>query len=207
MRIFKKFKLQSVIVSVLYLILGICLLAVPEAAKRTVCYFAGGMLILSGLVQIVNYFLYSVVRFGFLWGIIDVFAGIFIVSSADIFAQSEIFALLFGILLAGKSIFEFQTAADMKRFGVKLWWVDMAYAALLLALGVVLLFDPFGAERALFVYLGVCALLNGILGIVVNFFVSGRIKKVKHTVVHELGDDQFEIKDAPEEADDDTDVR
>ena len=122
MRIFKKLKVQSVVVSLLYLVLGICLLAVPDAAKRTVCYFAGAMLIVSGLVQIINYFLYSVVRFGFLWGIIDVFAGIFIVSSADIFAQTEIFALLFGILLVGKSIFEFQTAADMKRFGVKFWW-------------------------------------------------------------------------------------
>ena len=91
MRIFKKLKVQSVVVSLLYLVLGICLLAVPDAAKRTVCYFAGAMLIVSGLVQIINYFLYSVVRFGFLWGIIDVFAGIFIVSSADIFAQTEIF--------------------------------------------------------------------------------------------------------------------
>ena len=79
MRIFKKLKVQSVVVSLLYLVLGICLLAVPDAAKRTVCYFAGAMLIVSGLVQIINYFLYSVVRFGFLWGIIDVFAGIFIV--------------------------------------------------------------------------------------------------------------------------------
>lgn len=77
MRIFKKLKVQSVVVSLLYLVLGICLLAVPDAAKRTVCYFAGAMLIVSGLVQIINYFLYSVVRFGFLWGIIDVFAGIF----------------------------------------------------------------------------------------------------------------------------------
>lgn len=203
MRIFKKLKAQSVVVSLLYLVLGICLLAVPDAAKRTVCYFAGAMLIVSGLVQIINYFLYSVVRFGFLWGIIDVFAGIFIVSSADIFAQTEIFALLFGILLVGKSIFEFQTAADMKRFGVKFWWAETAYAALLLVLGVVLLFDPFGAERALFVYLGVCSLLNGILGFAVNFFVSGKIKKVKHTVVRELDSDQFELRDAPGESDGD----
>ena len=52
MRIFKKLKVQSVVVSLLYLVLGICLLAVPDAAKRTVCYFAGAMLIVSGLVQI-----------------------------------------------------------------------------------------------------------------------------------------------------------
>ena len=58
MRIFKKLKVQSVVVSLLYLVLGICLLAVPDAAKRTVCYFAGAMLIVSGLVQIINYFLY-----------------------------------------------------------------------------------------------------------------------------------------------------
>lgn len=146
-RIFKKLKVQSVVVSLLYLVLGICLLAVPDAAKRTVCYFAGAMLIVSGLVQIINYFLYSVVRFGFLWGIIDVFAGIFIVSSADIFAQTEIFALLFGILLVGKSIFEFQTAADMKRFGVKFWWAETAYAALLLVLGVVLLVRPLRSRK------------------------------------------------------------
>ena len=55
MRIFKKLKVQSVVISLLYLVLGICLLAVPDAAKRTVCYFAGAMLIVSGLVQIINY--------------------------------------------------------------------------------------------------------------------------------------------------------
>lgn len=55
----------------------------------------------------------------------------------------------------------------------------------------------------MFVYLGVCSLLNGILGFAVNFFVSGKIKKVKHTVVRELDSDQFELRDAPEESDGD----
>lgn len=199
MKFFKKLKLQSVVVSALYLILGICLLATPNTVKLTVCYFAGGMLIICGLVQIANYFLYSVMRFGFLWGVVDVFAGIFIVSSADIFAQSEIFALMFGLLMVGKSIFEFQAALDMRRFGVKMWWLDITYAAVLFVLGIVLLFDPFAAERALMIYLGVCALLNGICGIVVNVLVFCKVKKVKQKVVHELNEDQFEIKDAPDE--------
>lgn len=116
------------------------------------------------------------VRFGFLWGIIDVFAGIFIVSSADIFAQTEIFALLFGILLVGKSIFEFQTAADMKRFGVKFWWAETAYAALLLVLGVVLLFDP-SEPKGRCLFISACVLCLTVFWALRLTFCFGKIKR------------------------------
>ena len=53
----KKLKWNLIVMSVLYLALGIFLLMVPGTALNVVCYALGGVVLLGAVIQLVRYFL------------------------------------------------------------------------------------------------------------------------------------------------------
>ena len=161
-----------IIMSLLFVILGICLIIWPDCSLKLFCTLIGIMLIAYGCIQIVGYFSkdYYCLAFQF-----DLAFGILLIAvGAIIIARREqvvnlIFAI-FGILILADALFKIQMSMDAKRFGLSLWWRILVVAVLTGILGVLLLIRPFDAAEIMMILVGVSFLFEGILNLCVAIY-------------------------------------
>ena len=156
-----------IIMSLLFVILGISLIIWPDCSLKLFCTLIGIMLIAYGCIKIVGYFSkdYYCLAFQF-----DLAFGILLIAvGAIIIARREqvvnlIFAI-FGILTLADALFKIQMSMDAKRFGLSLWWRILVVAVLTGILGVLLLIRPFDAAEIMMILVGVSFLFEGILNL------------------------------------------
>lgn len=161
-----------IIMSLLFVILGICLIIWPDCSLKLFCTLIGIMLIAYGCIKIVGYFSkdYYCLAFQF-----DLAFGILLIAvGAIIIARREqvvnlIFAI-FGILTLADALFKIQMSMDAKRFGLSLWWRILVVAVLTGILGVLLLIRPFDAAEIMMILVGVAFLFEGILNLCVAIY-------------------------------------
>lgn len=161
-----------IIMSLLFVILGICLIIWPDCSLKLFCMLIGIMLIAYGCIKIVGYFSkdYYCLAFQF-----DLAFGILLIAvGAIIIARREqvvnlIFAI-FGILTLADALFKIQMSMDAKRFGLSLWWRILVVAVLTGILGVLLLIRPFDAAEIMMILVGVSFLFEGILNLCVAIY-------------------------------------
>ena len=161
-----------IIMSLLFVILGICLIIWPDCSLKLFCTLIGIMLIAYGCIKIVGYFSkdYYCLAFQF-----DLAFGILLIAvGASIIARREqvvnlIFAI-FGILTLADALFKIQMSMDAKRFGLSLWWRILVVAVLTGILGVLLLIRPFDAAEIMMILVGVSFLFEGILNLCVAIY-------------------------------------
>lgn len=161
-----------IIMSLLFVILGICLIIWPDCSLKLFCTLIGIMLIAYGCIKIVGYFSkdYYCLAFQF-----DLAFGILLIAvGAIIIARREqvvnlIFAI-FGILTLVDALFKIQMSMDAKRFGLSLWWRILVVAVLTGILGVLLLIRPFDAAEIMMILVGVSFLFEGILNLCVAIY-------------------------------------
>lgn len=161
-----------IIMSLLFVILGICLIIWPDCSLKLFCTLIGIMLIAYGCIKIVGYFSkdYYCLAFQF-----DLAFGILLIAvGAIIIARREqvvnlIFAI-FGILTLADALFKIQMSMDAKRFGLSLWWRILVVAVPTGILGVLLLIRPFDAAEIMMILVGVSFLFEGILNLCVAIY-------------------------------------
>ena len=161
-----------IIMSLLFVILGLGLIIWPDCSLKLFCTLIGIMLIAYGCIKIVGYFSkdYYCLAFQF-----DLAFGILLIAvGAIIIARREqvvnlIFAI-FGILTLADALFKIQMSMDAKRFGLSLWWRILVVAVLTGILGVLLLIRPFDAAEIMMILVGVSFLFEGILNLCVAIY-------------------------------------
>lgn len=174
-----------IIMSLLFVILGICLIIWPDCSLKLFCTLIGIMLIAYGCIKIVGYFSkdYYCLAFQF-----DLAFGILLIAvGAIIIARREqvvnlIFAI-FGILTLADALFKIQMSVDAKKFGLNLWWRIMLVAILTGVLGFLLLIRPSEAAEVMMILVGVSILFEGILNLCVAFYTIKIIKNQRQDII------------------------
>lgn len=161
-----------IIMSLLFVILGICLIIWPDCSLKLFCTLIGIMLIAYGCIKIVGYFSkdYYCLAFQFdlAFGILLIAVGAIIIACREQ-VVNLIFAI-FGILTLADALFKIQMSMDAKRFGLSLWWRILVVAVLTGILGVLLLIRPFDAAEIMMILVGVSFLFEGILNLCVAIY-------------------------------------
>lgn len=176
---FKNVNIVKTITASVLIILGLCLICLPNATLLTLCYLTGGIILFFGICSIVNYFLYGVEPFGFMGGVIALAIGGLIIGLAPQITSAQIFSLTVGIVMLLNGLLKIQNSMDYRRFGVKNWWIYMIYATILVVFSIVLLVNPFHGQRILLIFLGVVLLVDGIFKLITIFLIKNKIKNLK----------------------------
>ena len=119
----KKLKWNLILMSLLYLALGIFLLMVPGTALNVVCYALGGVVLVCAAVQLVRYF--AVERGIFqsqltlISGIICLGLGAFLILRSDIVVR--ILPIVFGLFVIFDSLGRIQNALELRRCEYSSW--------------------------------------------------------------------------------------
>ncbi len=176
---FKNFKLTSAIFSIFCIIFGILLIIFPEITKLTLLYVFGAGIIILGIIEIVNYFIYGYELFGFWFGIFDFIFGLLLISSVRILTELNILAFLFGTVFIFSALIKIQRSLNYKKFGAKNWWVETIFGTIFLLLGMIIIINPF-SETILNIFLGSCIIINGIMDLITLIMVTNKLKQIRH---------------------------
>ena len=140
MKIFKRIKWSYVVLSVMFLLLGIYLVVNPETSLIMICRILGAAMAVFGVMKIVLYFIREVegvaIRFDFAVGLFCIILGALMLWRAP--ALTDILSVMIGLLVLVDSVFKLQVAVDSRRMGAHSWWVTLVCTVVCLVLGVLL---------------------------------------------------------------------
>lgn len=164
MRLVKEAKRAYMILSGIFMLVGLCLTIWPEISIVTFCYVLGGLCVVYGIIRLVGYFSKDQYRLAFQF---DLALGIFVLVFGIIllFHPRPIIALLpvvIGLYIAIDSVFKLQTALDAKRFGMPRWWLMLILAIVAGGFGILLVFNPFEGAALFMRLIGITLIIDGI---------------------------------------------
>ena len=99
--------------------------------------------------------------------------------------------VMFGIPVLADGLFKIQIAIDSKPFGIRTWWVILAFAIITVAAGILLIIRPEEAAHVLTIFLGISMLADGILNLIVALFT---VKIIDHQLPDD-NDQYVEVND------------
>ena len=175
----KKLKWNLVLMSILYLGLGIFLLLVPGTAMNIVCYALGGVVLACAAVQLVRYF--AVERGVFqsqltlISGLVCLGLGAFLIIRSDIVVR--ILPIVFGLFVIFDSLGRIQNALELRKCQYPSWKGFLLLAVLSIVLGVIMILDPFGTMETLVMAIGIILIVEGTLNLLSALYTVIAVKR------------------------------
>ena len=138
MKLFKEMKWDALLTGVLYVLLGIVALVLPETMEKTLGYLLAVVLILAGAVSMIAYLLrdahQNYYHNDFLHGLIGIGLGILVLSKVEVIIALIPFLLGVLVLISGCS--KLQDVIDMKRMNYGNWIVMLIFAVINVIFGI-----------------------------------------------------------------------
>lgn len=165
--------------SLIYILLGLCLICMPVDAVNIICRFIFGVvLIAAGLYHIWIY-----VQEKQNSTLMDLFSGgLILVLGIFLFYNPEVVVSLLPVLLGTfiltDSVWVLKGCVKMKKRdsqGLE-WKILLAGSLIFIALGAVMIVNPFSAVKVMIVFAGAVLLANGIVDLVFLFLIRKGIK-------------------------------
>lgn len=146
----KAFRNTLLAISLTYIVLGLIQILWPVGSRMVICYIMGAALTLFGIYHIVRYFgadtSYMFPGMGLALGVACTVTGILMIICAK--AIVAIFGVVLGIAVISDSILRMQLSFNMMRFGIGRYILVMVFAFIMLAAGIVMLFNPIKSAAA-----------------------------------------------------------
>ena len=174
-------KWEAILTGVLYILLGIVALVVPETMQKTLGYVIGIVLIVAGLISIICYLLRDAkenyYHNEFVFGLVGMVLGAAVLYKVEVIISLIPFIL--GILVLFSGCSKLQDAIDLKRLGYGSWIGMLVVAVINIILGIVLICNPFQAAIVLFRVLGVGLIISGVSDCFSTIYFARKFHKFK----------------------------
>ena len=181
----KRYTAALIAAAILYIVIGLILMIWPEEARLILCWTLGAALILYGAYRVIAYFNNASdapVQFGAAIGVACVTAGALLLVKAG--AVVAVFASVAGAALVIDSILRIQLALDIRRLGGRHWGPMAICGGLMLAVGVMLVLNPFEAVRTATIVAGAALVADGILTLWCLIETAGLLKERSRAAEH-----------------------
>lgn len=175
----KQLKTNMLVMSALYLALGIVLLGWPQTVLNVICYVVGGLVALGGVMQLVRFFAARermlLAPLSLVLGLVCLGLGLFLIVRSDV--VQTVLPIVFGLFVVFDSVVRVQNALELRRCGHPRWWSLLALALLSVVLGAVMIANPFGAISTLVKAIGLVLCLEGALNLGSILYTSRAVRR------------------------------
>lgn len=191
MKLLKKLKSTVCISAVITLLLGIVFLFRPIGALSTIARIVGTIVIISGLLDVIHSLTEKQNRelnIGtVVVGVVKCVFGVFIIMDA---AQIlSLFSTIFSILIIIFGVNGITHALQLKYGDIPGWQGNLIVFAIVLAAGILLLFDPFGTISITARVMGVVLIVNAVNELVTLY----RLRKMQDQLSRAMRDVKDEL--------------
>ena len=167
---------ESIYAAAAQVLLGLALLIWPALSGRVLCYGVAALCLLYGVYRTVLYFTHdpvlAMLQHDLAAGLLGIGAGIVLIARPTPIVS--LLPTLFGLLLFVGGAFTAQIAFDLHRMEEERWFVPLIAAAVLAALGGVILWYPFATAVLLMRFIGISLSLQGVGGFVFSRLLAKR---------------------------------
>lgn len=179
MKELKRWKWILTALAIAVIALGVFLIARPGVSAGVLCGLIGAVLLLAGVVRILCYFRRGI---SVLWhwyelplGVLDALLGAYFLSRpVNVMLVMPVVA---GIAIVVDSLFQLQTALELKRQGSLRWRGILAFSVICILFALLLIANPFGGTVALMIYLGISLVIDGVQSLVFVHQVAKHIRE------------------------------
>ncbi len=181
MNIWKEMKKGALLTAVLYIVLGLILIIWPGMTAMIVSYTFASILAVMGLGYVISYFVQKAkepfLRYDLVIGLVLLILAAFIFFKVD--AVISLIPFLLGFAVSFDGIVKLQHAIDLKRLQYRNWLLVLLLSLLGIALGIVLIIDPFKAMETLLLLIGIGLLFSGITDIITVICLAKKIRDLR----------------------------
>ena len=177
---------------------GVMFVVLPKSSATLICYITAGLLCVWGIIKLMMYVSSGVGEkfgsFGLVTSVSLIIGGIAIFVNPEFFAG--IIATIFGCAMIVDGVLKVQYAIDLSGIGGKYWWVVLIAAAVFIAAGLIVVFNPLSAAVTFMIFAGVALIVDGISDLITAFYVSRVLKKfTKLSTKIDLDEDDYKDVD------------
>ncbi len=183
--ILKQMFRMEMLVSIIYLLIGLTLFFLPGSVLVTISIVIGIIALIVSIFPIVNYFKMENKLLGFgslITGVTFAIAGLIMIIYPSLL--ETVIAIMIGVIMIINSINKIEYAITLRDNKVKEWYVSMIFAIITLILGIFFVVNTWTVVKIVTKILGLIIIIYAILDIVETIFVKRKVKKV-FTIVEE----------------------
>ena len=163
----KKYERESILISVLLIIVSLFLIAKPGIAVSTVVTLFAIVFLVDGIINIIAYMMEDAEIRAYsnelIMGILLVILGLIILLNQPLFIS--ILPIMIGLWIFIKSIMKFQLAINLKSALAERWGLLLVSSILMAILGVLIIVNPFEAIFTLTRFIGIMMLVAEVINI------------------------------------------
>lgn len=172
MKLVRCAKTGNIVSGTAFFILGVILMLYPDASLRWLSRAIGAVMLASGIIRLVGYFskdlYYLAFQFDFALGILSILFGAILVFKPALFISTV--QIIMGVFALVNGLFALQTAMDSKKFGMRYWWILLAFSVVSSVTGLVLIISPLKTAAAVITLTGITLLIAGADKIFVSIY-------------------------------------
>lgn len=174
----KGFKWETVLTSVLYVVVGILLMMFPESIAKTLCYTIAIVIMAIGVIKLVSFFIKKeqegFMRTGAVSGFVFILIGAFIAIKSRMIIS--IIPFIIGIIIILSGLSKLQYSVQLKKYAGEKNTGMMIMAVINIVLGVFLAFNPFSAAKWMIRLIGICIGLTGASDLISAVYFYGKMR-------------------------------
>jgi len=177
---------SSIAAAAVTILLGLLLIIWPDRSVSFLCMLLGAAIFLTGIIYVLGWLSRrreGVPAFFVLPGVVLCALGVWLLTSPA--SVVMLIQYIFGAILIFHGLVDLQGALVMMRHRADRWWLDLLLAALTLALGALVLFNPFGTFAALVILIGASLVYDGIS----DLYIIWRLSRIFRTLEEQEGGD------------------
>lgn len=153
--------------SIAFIALGLLLLVMPQTSLLWICYAFGAVVLITGIVCLIQY---ARIRgsgfsapFFLVAGVSTAALGLFTLVRPEVVAS--FLPVVFGLFILIDGCTRIGTAIELARRQADKWWMMLLFSVLSIALGILLLVNPFGAAVSVVMLCGVLLIIEGVVNL------------------------------------------
>lgn len=168
-------------ISLVYLVLGGALCAIPSLKMEYICYGISVTLIVLGIILIVKYFVTesykNLNQYGFSIGVFLIIIGVCTLVRNQEMTKS--FQLYIGICILLTAIIKLQNAMDLKALKDRVWGVICVVSVCIMAAAVLIIINPFSNKNYELTLTYFSLLFDGVISLFSYNYLAFRLRRTQ----------------------------
>ena len=160
----KKSGWVDILVSIVFAIIGIFMIAKTDLALKIISYILGGMFIIIGVIKIIDYFLskgkYDFYNYDLIYGIIAIIIGLVTICCSSIL--ESMFRIMIGLWIIYSGLVRLSVSLKLHAAKINMWNVSLILAIIMIIGGIYVLFQ----NGALILTIGIIMLVYSIIDLI-----------------------------------------
>lgn len=173
----KEYKIDNIVMGILSAVVGVILVIFPGTTLRMIGYLVSAALFLMGIVSIIIYMRRKTednfMKNDFLKGLVAITLGVCTILKVEVVIS--LLPLILGIIIIISGCSKLQETIDMARVKSPSWFILLITAIINIALGVLVVCNPFNTMKLLVTIIGIGMIFGGVTDVFITLHIAKKM--------------------------------